>query len=363
MTYRKIDYLEWARTFMGNVRFDLARSNVKSLTREELGLPDALDLNIADEQGHPELRKAIAARVQADPARVLVTNGATAAIALACSAVIQTGDEVLLESPNYEPLYRNPVHLGATVKMLERTFENGWQIDLEELERKISRRTRILILTNSHNPSGVATNPDKMLTIGQIARDHGARVLVCETFLDNLFKAKPVPCATQGDNFISIGSMSKIYGLGAIRIGWLVAAEQTVTRAKAAADYLAGGISAPSQAVALHALREADRLVERCRKIVLANLRIVGDWVRKRSDMNWVEPDAGTIALLKLPPHMDAMALSILLREKYSTLVAPGDFFWLKGFIRVSLGIDEDILRAGLKNLSSAIDELKSSKR
>ncbi len=363
MAYRRIEYLEWARTFMGNVRHDLARSNVRGITKEELGLTlDQVRIDIVDERGLPELRKHLAERYKIDPACILVTNGATSAIALACAATMQVGDEVIVEAPNYEPLYRNPINCGATTKMLERTFEHAWQIDLEEFQRRISRRTRAVLITNAHNPSGAATSPEKMMTIGQIARENGARVIVCETYLDNLFKGRPVSCIGQGDNFIAIGTVSKVVGLGGLRIGWMAAEEGVIARATAAADYIAGGVSTPSQSIALHALQQSDRLVDRCRKIVQSNVKILADWIRRRPELAWIEPDAGTVALLKLPAHMDAMRLSNHLREKYSTLVVPGDFFWIKGFVRVSLGIEEDTLKAGLKNLAAAIDELKPTR-
>ncbi len=364
MAYRKIDYLEWARRFMGTVRFDLARSNVKSVTREELALAiDHVGIDVADEQGAVELRSHLGARYKIDPHRIHITNGATSAIAFACAAIIQSGDEVLVESPNYEPLYRNPVELGGTVKMLERLFEKGWQADLEELERKISRHTRAVLLTNTHNPTGIATSPEKMLTIGQIARDHGAHVIVSETYQDNLFKGAPVSCVGQGENFVAIGSLSKVYGLGGLRIGWLVADEAVINKVRQISDYLAGGVSTPSQTIALHALRQSDKLLDRCRRIVQSNVKVLGDWIKRRPDLAWVEPDAGTVAFVKLPPHMDAMKLASLCRERYSTLVVPGDFFWIKGFVRIALGIDEEILRSGLKNLAAAIDESKPSNR
>lgn len=364
MSYRRIDYLEWARTYMGRVRNDLARSNVKAVTKEELGLTlDDVDIGGADEQGHPALTSVLSKKYGVPAERIHVVNGATAGITLACAATIRDGDEVLVETPNYEPVYRSAVLHGGSIRMLERTFDRSWQLSLEELERKITKHTRAILLTNAHNPSGTLTSPEKMLTIGQIARDHGAKVIVSENYLDNLFKGKPISCATQGDAFVAIASVSKCLGLGSLRVGWVVASEEVIGKIRIAADYLAGGISSPSQTIAAKALAQGDRLIERGRKIVQGNLKIVADWIRKRGDIQWVEPDAGTVALLKLPTGIDAMALSNLLREKYSTLVVPGDFFWLKGFVRVSCGIDEEIVRTGLKNLGAAIDQMKAGGR
>jgi len=364
MSFHKIAYLEWARRHMGTVRYDLARSNIRSLTREELDFTfDDVPAASIDETGLPALRKTIADRYGIGPERVFISNGATMGIYLACAAALEPDDEVLVEAPNYEPLYRIPKHLGASIKMLERSFERGWQIDLEEFERRVSRHTKAVLLTNLHNPSGTGTNPDKMLTIGQIARDHGAQVIVSEVYLDSCFASGHRPAVTFGDNLVSIGSLSKVYGLGGLRMGWIAGGEELIRRIHSIQDYIAGGVSAASQMLALKALAKADLLAERCRKIVRDNLRLLSEWMKKRTDLAWVEPEGGTVALLKLPGTIDAIELSNHLREKSGTLVVPGDFFWLRGFVRVSLGIDEETLKGGLKHLGAAIDHFKTRGR
>ena len=364
MSFHKIAYLEWARRYMGTVRYDLARSNIKSLTREEFDFTAGdVHTGTVDESGQPALRKMVADRYGIGPERVFISNGATMGIFLACAASIEPEDEILLEAPNYEPLYRIPQHLGASIKAFERRFERGWQIDLEEFERRVSRGTKAVLMTNLHNPSGVGTNPDKMLTIGQIARDHGARVIVSEVYLDSCFESGHKPAVGFGDHMVSIGSLSKVFGFGGLRVGWVAASEEVIRRIHVIQDYIAGGVSGASQSLALKALAQADFFTARCRKIVQSNLRILSDWMKKRPELAWVEPEGGTVALVRLPGQVDAMELSNHLREKHGTLVVPGDFFWLRGFIRVSLGIDEETLKSGLKHLGTAIDQLKSRGR
>ncbi len=361
MALRKIDYLEWARTHMGRVKFDLAKSNVKPVTREELGLaPGDVPLSAPGEEGFPELREILAGRYGVPPSNVLVTGGATMAIYLACAALLDPGHQVILESPNYEPLYRAATARGAEVSMLERRFERGFQIEMEEVERSVSRATKAVFLTNLHNPSGAATSPEKMLSIGQIARDAGAVVVSSEVYLDNALVPGLKPAAAFGPSLVSIGSLSKVYGLGGIRIGWMVGTEAVIRKARLALDYVECDLPAPSEAIAAAALRKADVLAERCRRIAGRNFGIVREWLSRRDDLRWVEPDGGTVCMVKLPPGVDAMALSTLLRERFSTLVVPGEFFWIKGFIRISCGMDEDVLRQGLRNVAKGIDQIKS---
>jgi aspartate/methionine/tyrosine aminotransferase len=361
MTFRKIDYLEWARTHMGRVNYDLAKSNIKGLTKEDLGLSLAdVHLSTPTDDGVVELRELLSKKYALPRSQILVTSGATQAIFLACSAAVAQGDQVLLESPNYEPLYRALQQRGAEIKMLERRFERGWQIEMEELERRIGRATRAVVLTNLHNPSGAATSPERMMTLGQIARDSGATVIVSEVYLDNSFAPGQKPAATLGPNLVSIGSLSKVYGLGGLRIGWMAGPEALIKKARLALDYIECDLPAPSESIALAALKKGPELILRCQQIAMRNFQIIREWIEKRGDLQWVEPSGGTVCMIKLPHTVDAQVLATLLWDKYATLVVPGDFFWVRGFIRVSAGMDEDILRQGLKNIGKAIDQLQA---
>ena len=216
MTFRRIDYLAWARTHMGRVKIDLARSNIKALSREELGVPLG-ELPLAS-AGNDALGEVLAKKYAVPRSQVLPTGGATMAIYLAAAALLKPGDQAVVETPVYEPFTRVVEERGAELRPLERRFDRGWQIELEELERKISRSTRLIALSNTHNPSGAATSPEKLVSIGRLARDHGATVVVGEVYLDNAFAPLP-PAATLGPDLVSIGSLSKVYGLGDLRIG------------------------------------------------------------------------------------------------------------------------------------------------
>jgi aspartate/methionine/tyrosine aminotransferase len=360
MTFRRIDYLEWARTHMGRVKLDLARSNIQPLGREELGVPlGDVPLSSAESDGGAELRGILAGKYGVATSQVLVTSGATMAIYLAAAATLKPGDQAIVEAPAYEPLLRAVEERGAEIRPLERRFDRGWQIELEELERKITRATRLVLLTNTHNPSGAATSPEKLASIGQLAHDHGATVVVGEAYLDNAFTPLR-PAAALGPDLVSIGTLSKVYGLGDLRIGWLAGSEPFIDRARQVLDYLECVLPAPSEWIAARALRKAPEIAARCRRIAERGFGVLREWIQKRDDLDWVEPAGGTVALVRLPHGVEAAPLSALLREKHSTLVVPGDFFGARGFLRISAGGDEDVLRQGLKNVGRAIDQLKS---
>ena len=364
MKFKKIDYLTWARHYMGRFQIDLAKSNVKAVSKEELGAGiDHIELGGPHEDGCDELYELLAQKYGVERENVFVTNGATQAIFLTCAALLEQGDRLLLETPNYEPLYRVPLHFGAEITNLERRFERGFQIDLEEVERKVSRSTSALIMTNLHNPSGASTNPDKLLTIGQILREGNGHVLCCESYLEGALEAEVSAAVNCGQNLISIGSLSKIYGLGGVRGGWIIAPEKIINRCKEIGDYISGGTAWPTQTLTLHALKNGPRLVERTKTIVRENLSVVRAWIEEREEIEWFEPEGGTVALLKMPHEINTMKLSNLLKEKYSTLLVPGDFFSMHDFVRISIGGPRETLEKGLQNIAKAVDDLKSSNR
>lgn len=364
MQFERIKYLDWARENIGRFPYDLANSAVRRLRAEEFGLTlKQLPLAGPGDGDDPELLQTIAAIYKARPSQVALTSGATAGIFLALNAVVGSGDEVLLEVPNYEPLYRVPAHLGAEVKTIDRVFEKGFQLDLEALERRIGRNTRAVVLTNLHNPTGVATYPEKMQTIGQIAKEFGAHVVCSEVYLDCTFEKPLAPAFTLGENMISLGGLSKAYGLGPTRMGWIVADERVIQKVHGIEQYIYADTSYPSQRIALAALKKRADLRQRAQEILRPNFKILQDWVQSHEEVRWVEPDGGTVAFIRLLHGIDSWEFHRLAKEKYQTLVAPGDFFFAKGFFRISFGGDPEAFHRGLEGLSLALREVMKEKR
>ncbi|HLG42448.1 MAG TPA: aminotransferase class I/II-fold pyridoxal phosphate-dependent enzyme, partial [Planctomycetota bacterium] len=123
-------------------------------------------------------------------------------------------------------------------------------------------------------------------------------------------------------------------------------------------DYLIGSLPMPAISVATMALRRADALVAKARGIIETNLKILAGWVSRHNAFSWVRPAGGTVCFIKLPPGVDDVKLSEVLRTRHDTLVAPGHFFWKKGFFRIAYGCDPDMLRTGLRSIQAAVDEM-----
>ncbi len=361
MKFRRIKYLEWVKENLRTVEHDLATASITSCTTDDL------DLSISDVRldgrnfyGYRELVDEIARSYDVPAENIVVTHGASMGIFLLLTTLLETGSEVILEVPNYEPLYRIPKAIGARVRILERTFENQYQISLEQLERKISPKTEAIIITNTHNPSGVATNLEKLKTMGQIARENDARLICGEAYLESVFEHPIPPAFTEAENAISIGSLSKAYGLGGLRVGWLFCDRETRSSIHSLENYISPRNTFPAQVIAAKALRQKDRLLERGKKLVRTNRDLLQNWIHQRSDVEWVPPDGGPICFFKITSNLDVWTVMKKLKEEYDTLVVPGDFFWAKGFIRIGFGNETEHVRTGVENLGKALDDLSS---
>src|SRR5207302_9436693 len=140
---------------------------------------------------------------------VTVAGGTSMANHLAMAAMIEHGDEVLIEQPTYDPLLAVAEYLGAEIKRFARRFEDGFKIDIEALEKQISPRTRLIVLTNLHNPSSALVDETTLRKIGDLARNVGARVLVDEVYQEAIFENAPRSAMSLGPEFVATSSFPK----------------------------------------------------------------------------------------------------------------------------------------------------------
>src|SRR4029077_3896737 len=181
---------------------------------------EQLEINGADSYGYPPLSQAIAAHNKVDPECVVTSAGTSMANHLAMAAIIELGDEVLIEHPAYGPILDIAQYLQANVKRFRRVEENGWGGDPEEVRRCITPKTRLIVITNLHNPTSVLTPDSVLREIGDIARSAGALVLVDEVYLDALYDDTQRTSFHLGPNFVVTSSLTKVYGVSGLRCGW-----------------------------------------------------------------------------------------------------------------------------------------------
>ena len=190
---------------------------------------------------------------------------------LAMAALLDPGDEVLIEQPTYELLTSTLLYLGAAVKTFVRDEDNGYALDPAEVRRAITPKTKLIVLTNLHNPSSVLAPDSVLRDIGELARSIGARVLVDEVYLDAVYTNTPKTACLLGPEFVVTSSLTKVYGLSGLRCGWILA-EPDLARAMWRLNDLFASIPAhPAELLSVVALENLEQIRERARKIVEAD--------------------------------------------------------------------------------------------
>jgi len=217
------EYMQWAKT-RSQARFNLASSGLMNYPITELPVRmEDLELSGQSYYGYQPLQEALAARFGVSPEYVVAATGTSMANHLVMAALLEPGDEVLIEHPTYELLVTVAQYLGADVKRFMRTPDDEFRLDPDRIASSVTARTRLIVLTNLHNPTGVFTSSETLQRLGEIARGVGARVLVDEVYLDALFERAPPTAFHLGDEFITTSSLTKVYGLSGLRCGWVLA--------------------------------------------------------------------------------------------------------------------------------------------
>jgi aspartate/methionine/tyrosine aminotransferase len=273
------------------------------------------------------------------------------------AALIKPGDEVLFEHPAYEPMLALARYLGAQVKRFSRAFENGFRIMPEEIESLIGNRTRLIVLTNLHNPSGVLTDDSTMKQLGEIARRAGVRVLVDEVYIETLFEELPRTAFHLGNDFVVTSSLTKAFGLSGLRCGWIFAAPELAKRMWLLNDLFAATPVHAGERLSVVAMRQLERIAEHSKQVLERNRRILNEFLDTREDLEVIRPEFGTVMFPRLR-RGTSDELCRLLREKYETSVVPGKFFEMPAHFRVGIAGDKDVLEAGLQRLGKALTEV-----
>lgn len=352
-------YMEWAKT-RSQARFNLASSGLRNypLAKLPVRITD-LELSGQSFYGYEPLQAALAAKCRVSPECVVAATGTSMANHLAMAAVLEPGDEVLIEEPTYEPLLAVAQYLGASVKRFARNSEDGFALDASAVERVLSARTRLIVLSNLHNPTSALASQDALRLLGQAARGVGARVLVDEVYLDTLFDGAPPSSFHLGDEFLTTNSLTKVYGLSGLRCGWILASKELAHRMWRLND-LFGVIPAhAAELLSCVALEHLSEIATWARAFLETNARLLNSFLASRDDLDWMPHEFGTVSFPRLKQG-SADELCALLAAKYETSVVPGRFFERPQHFRIGIGGDTDALQEGLNRLGRALDELKN---
>jgi aspartate/methionine/tyrosine aminotransferase len=350
-------YLHWAK-LRPSPRFDLAISNILGCSIDDLpGARDALALSGHNDNGYRPLLEAIGSRYGVSADRVTTAQGASGANFLVCAALLEPGDEVLVERPGYDPLLGAPRLLGAVVSRFDRRFEDRFRLDPDRVRRALTPRTRLNVVTSPHNPTGAMASRAELEEIGRLAEAHGAQVVVDEVYLDVATdRGAPQVAARLGDVFISTSSLTKSYGLAGLRCGWILSSPPVAERLRRARDVVDGTGPIVTERLATLAFEHLDDLIGRARRILAANVPKVRDFVAGRPELEWVPPDGGTVAFPRIRGVDDTRRFVERLIAERDTIVVPGRFFEAPSHFRLGFSGRTDVLEGGLAALAAALD-------
>ena len=349
------EYMYWAKN-QAPVRYALGSSEVPPcrLNRFPLDIAD-LELDGQSRYRYPPLREAIARHAGVTADRVVLADGTSMANMLALSALIAPGDEVVAEHPVYEPMVATAQHLGATIRSFERRAPD-FAIDPAAVEAAVTDRTRVILLTNLHNPTGNLADVTVLQEIGAIAERVGAHVVVDEVYLDAAIPPQRTS-ALLGDRFVVTSSLTKCYGLSGIRCGWILADPALTERIWRLNELFGVAQSHAAERLALVAFEHLDEIAAGNAKLLQRNRMLANAFFASRGDLECVPMTGGITAFPRLL-HGDVDALNRLLRERYDTSIVPGRFFGAPHRFRMGVGGPSDIVEAGLERLASALDSM-----
>ena len=352
---KRSEYMNWAKT-SSSARFNLATSGVTDLRLTDLRFSlDEMEL-AGGGYGYPPLKDAISKRYRVAEESIVTAAGTSFANHLAMATLLNPGDEVLFEQPAYEPMLAVAQYLGANIKRFKRTFEDGFRVVPEEVERNISRATRLIVLTNLHNPSGVMESDETLRQVGEIASSVNARVLVDEVYIELLFEKQPRTSFHLGNEFVVTSSLTKTFGLSGLRCGWILAEPELATRMWLLNDLYAATPVHVGERLSVLAFEQLKELGERARTVLGPNRQLLNDFLDSREDLEVVRPEFGTIAFPRWR-RGNVDNLCELLREKYETSVVPGRFFEMPEHFRIGITGSTEMVASGLQRLADALDE------
>jgi aspartate/methionine/tyrosine aminotransferase len=365
MKIPRVELFEWLLDNFEDAKYILAFSNMQGVTKKEYDkligyeIPPDFDMGWDAHYGVPELNEALAKMYKCDPENIVTASGGSEANFLVFLATLDHEDEFIVEQPGYQPMWLAPEMLGAKMVPWLRRYDAGFRLDLDALEGLITDRTKLIVITNPHNPSGVvADREDELRRLGELAHAKGIHVLIDEVFLDGAFQPQDSGFKLPGT--VITGSMTKVYGLGGHRTGWVVGPKEIAHKCQLAKAHTDAASSRMGEIMNAHALLNArEHLVQRFNNRALSNFRITKDWVEGNTDIvEWVEPHGGIMCYPRYKVDIGSKELCQKLLNDHGVLVNPGEYFGTENHFRLSYPCSEEELKAGLEEITKCLREL-----
>lgn len=355
MQFEAFDYMAWAKAHQGRYRHDLSVSGMPPPEASLLELDPAV-LTLAGVTGELRagLRAAIAREYGVGDAQVVLAAGTSEANFLAYALCLQPGDAVLAETPVYQVLTRMGRLFGAETFSFARSVEDGYALDMGRIKAAWRPNVKLVAITTPHNPTGFTASIESLRELGEWLERHDAYAVVDEVYRDFIASPPPVAQAIH-PRLITTASLTKVYGLGALRAGWALMPEALARRAEQLYDYMAVNPAAIPWRLALAAFSRLPTLRTHALQRAAENRVHLARWLASTDALAGPLPPDGIVALLRMRPASDAMAWHEKCRVEHELLITPGDFFDAPGWLRVAYGAPPPVFAEALACLGRAL--------
>ena len=355
-------YLEWIKA-LEFPKYNLGMSGLYYTgSIKDLGLKAAeIKVNQPGMYGARCLIEALSARNEVPPENIFITQGTSGVNYLLFKTLFSAGDEVLVETPVYDPLPAALQAVGAIPVFLPRPRVNGFQLDEALIGKLLTPKTKALLITNLHNPTGVSISEDKLQSMANILQERRCWLMVDEVYWEFFFGKDHRTSFHLGDNIIVTSSLTKAFGLGGLRAGWGYAPADVVEKVQKVYNLTVGSGPGITEYIAAKIISNDELynvFADKARRLMENNLPIVEEFMASQPDLKWVKPDGGIVCFPMLSDSEKVDKLHKTLLQDYQTLIIPGKFFSSPTGFRLGFGAKEEILRQGLKNISKALDAM-----
>lgn len=363
MDIKEFKVEKWMNEFENDAVYNLGETCIDSLTINELlelsgenpaeYLAELGDtrLTYGHIEGSPELRKSIASMYQdLNPDNVIPTHGAIGANYQVLMSIIEPSDNMVSVMPTYQQHYSIPASIGAEVRPLKLTLKNDFIPDLDELKSLVDENTKVITINNPNNPTGSLIPIDVLKEIVGIAKEVDAYLLSDEVYRGISEDGSYMPSVVDlYDKAISVSSMSKIFSLAGLRMGWIATKDHDViTACLKRRDYDTISCGVLDDIFASLALTNKDKIFARNSQILRENRAILDDWVNETPEVSYLKPVAGTTALVYYDKDIPSYDLCVRLIREKGLLMTPGSCFEMEGCVRIGYAFDSKVVRDGL---------------
>lgn len=364
---------QWMNEYEDDAVYNIAETCVHSISLNELlklsgENPEEYMKRVMDKRltyghisGNPEFKEGICRLYEnMKPQNILTTHGAIGANHLVLYSIVEPEDRVISVLPTYQQLYSIPESFGADLQVLKLKPENRFLPDLDELKSLVNEKTKVICINNPNNPSGALMSEAMLRETVEIAKSVDAYVL-CDEVYRGLTQEEGYSKSIVDlyDKGISVSSMSKVFSLAGLRLGWVAASEDVIAKCFEHRDYNMISCGMLDEIFAGLALKNGDKLLERNKGMVRRNLAILDKWVESEPHISYVKPQAGTTALLYYDFDIPSRDFCVNLMKKYGVLLTPGSCFEFEGCARIGYACSTEILEGGLEKLSEYLKTLE----